>query len=88
MKTMSKDNKKANVNEQTDVQNEKTVNQGEVETEEENKSEFEIDRENMSDEQYISALEQKLGQAIAEANTCKALTQRLQADFVWNVPMQ
>ena len=78
---MSKDKKKANVNEQTDVQNEKAVNQGEVETEEENKSEFEIDRENMSDEQYISALEQKLGQAIAEANTCKALTQRLQADF-------
>lgn len=78
---MSKDKKKANVNEQTDVQNEKVVNQGEVETEEENKSEFEIDRENMSDEQYISALEQKLGQAIAEANTCKALTQRLQADF-------
>ena len=78
---MSKDKKKANVNEQTDVQNEKDVNQGEVETEEENKSEFEIDRENMSDEQYISALEQKLGQAIAEANTCKALTQRLQADF-------
>lgn len=78
---MSKDKKKANVNEQTDVQNEEGVNQGEVETEEENKSEFEIDRENMSDEQYISALEQKLGQAIAEANTCKALTQRLQADF-------
>lgn len=78
---MSKDKKKANVNEQTDVQNEEGVNQGEVETEEENKSEFEIDRENMSDEQYISSLEQKLGQAIAEANTCKALTQRLQADF-------
>ena len=78
---MSKDKKKANVNEQTDVQNEKDVNQGEVETEEESKPDFEIDRENMSDEQYISALEQKLGQAIAEANTCKALTQRLQADF-------
>lgn len=78
---MSKDNKKANVNEQTDVQNEKAVNQGEVETEEESKPDLEIDRENMSDEQYISALEQKLGQAIAETNTCKALTQRLQADF-------
>ena len=40
-----------------------------------------IDREGMSDEEYIEALEQKLGQAIAEANTCKGLTQRLQADF-------
>ena len=29
----------------------------------------------------ISALEEKLGQAIAEAETCKGLTQRLQADF-------
>ena len=35
----------------------------------------------MSDEEYISALEEKLGQAIAEAETCKGLTQRLQADF-------
>ncbi len=40
-----------------------------------------IDREGMSDEEYISALEEKLGQAIAEANTCRGLTQRLQADF-------
>lgn len=40
-----------------------------------------IDREGMSDEQYIEALEEKLGQAIAEANTCRGLTQRLQADF-------
>lgn len=43
--------------------------------------ESQIDREGMSDEEYIEALEQKLGQAIAEANTCKGLTQRLQADF-------
>lgn len=44
-------------------------------------AQVELDRENMSDEEYISALEQKLGEAIMEANTCKGLTQRLQADF-------
>lgn len=48
---------------------------------EEKTVDVEIDREGMSDEQYIEALEQKLGQTIAEANTCRALTQRLQADF-------
>lgn len=42
---------------------------------------IEIDRESMSDEEYIEALEQKLGEALNEANTCKGLTQRLQADF-------
>lgn len=42
---------------------------------------IEIDREGMSDEQYIEALEEKLGQAIAQANECKSITQRLQADF-------
>ena len=56
-----------------------TAEQGEVETEQ--KPDIEIDRDGMNDEQYIAALEQKLGQAIAEANTCKGLTQRLQADF-------
>lgn len=68
---------------------EKTVKQDEK-IEEQNKEQCEdtqevqdvqIDREGMSDEEYIEALEQKLGQAIAEANTCKGLTQRLQADF-------
>ena len=63
---MSKNKNKQNVNE-------------EVETEQ--KPDIEIDRDGMNDEQYIAALEQKLGQAIAEANTCKGLTQRLQADF-------
>lgn len=48
---------------------------------EEVKNSFEIDRDGLSDEEYISALEEKLGQAIAEAETCKGLTQRLQADF-------
>ncbi len=52
-----------------------------VAQEQEEKKSFEIDREGLSDEEYISALEEKLGQAIAEAETCKGLTQRLQADF-------
>ena len=42
---------------------------------------LEIDRESMTDEEYISALETRLGQAIADANECKAVAQRLQADF-------
>lgn len=42
---------------------------------------FEIDRDEMTDEEYISALETRLGQAIAEANECKSVAQRLQADF-------
>lgn len=42
---------------------------------------IEIDRDGMTDEQYIEALEQSLGQAIAQANECKSITQRLQADF-------
>ena len=42
---------------------------------------LEIDRDNMTDEEYISALETRLGQAIAEANECKSIAQRLQADF-------
>lgn len=40
-----------------------------------------IDRDSMTDEEYISALETRLGQAIAEANECKSVAQRLQADF-------
>ena len=40
-----------------------------------------IDRDSMTDEEYISALETRLGQAIAEANECKTVAQRLQADF-------
>ncbi len=42
---------------------------------------FEIDRDSMTDEEYIDALETRLGQAIAEANECKSIAQRLQADF-------
>ncbi len=40
-----------------------------------------IDREGMSDSDYIDALETKLGASMAEASECKVLAQRLQADF-------
>lgn len=40
-----------------------------------------LDRELLGDDKYIEALEEKLGEALAEAVTCKNLTQRLQADF-------
>lgn len=40
-----------------------------------------IDRENMTDSEYIEAIEELLGNAISEANTCRGLTQRIQADF-------
>lgn len=76
---MSKNKNKQNVNEEVETETVETAEQGEVETEQ--KPDIEIDRDEMNDEQYIAALEQKLGQAIAEANTCKGLTQRLQADF-------
>lgn len=76
---MSKNKNKQNVNEEVETETVESAEQGEVETEQ--KPDIEIDRDGMNDEQYIAALEQKLGQAIAEANTCKGLTQRLQADF-------
>ena len=40
-----------------------------------------LDRAQMSDGDYISALEVKLGQALAEIESVKALAQRVQADF-------
>ena len=40
-----------------------------------------LDRELLGDDKYIEAVEEKLGEALAEAVTCKNLTQRLQADF-------
>lgn len=76
---MSKNKNKQNVNEEVETETVETAEQGEVGTEQ--KPDIEIDRDGMNDEQYIAALEQKLGQAIAETNTCKGLTQRLQADF-------
>ena len=66
---------------QNKVENEIDEQQSVAQEQEEIKKSFEIDREGLSDEEYISALEEKLGQAIAEAETCKGLTQRLQADF-------
>ena len=66
-----KQNKVENDNEQQNVAEEKEAD----------KTCLDIDREGLSDEEYISALEEKLGQEIAEAETCKGLTQRLQADF-------
>lgn len=41
----------------------------------------ELDRDNMTDADYISALEVKLGQALAEIDSVKTLAQRVQADF-------
>ncbi len=41
----------------------------------------EIYREEMSDGDYIAALEVKLGKALAEIESVKALAQRVQADF-------
>ena len=68
-----KDNKKKNIPEQE-------LETTKPEAVEEAKS-FEIDRDSMSDEDYIAALETRLGEAIAEANECKTIAQRLQADF-------
>lgn len=70
---------KKNKNQQEADEKVENLEEGTVEAE--SNQNIEIDRESMSDEEYIEALEQKLGQAIAEANTCKGLTQRLQADF-------
>ncbi len=40
-----------------------------------------LDREALGDDKYIEALEEKLGQALADSVMCRNLTQRLQADF-------
>ena len=40
-----------------------------------------IDRESMSDEEYIAALEEKVGQCVAEAASANNMALRLQADF-------
>ncbi len=66
--------KKQNINEEVTV-----ASEGEVE--QKTTDGVDIDRKNMSDEDYISALETKLGEALQEANTCRGITQRLQADF-------
>ncbi len=61
------------------AQNEECVS-GEVEEQNE-KFDIGIKREGLDDEQYITALEEKLALSMQEATTCKALAQRLQADF-------
>lgn len=53
----------------------------EAEVEEAEEVDLGIMREDMSDEDYIAALEEKLGKTIAELSSCTALMQRLQADF-------
>lgn len=54
---------------------------GEAEDTQEVKIDLGVSREGKSDEEYISALEDKLGKTIAELCSCTALMQRLQADF-------
>ena len=68
-----KDNKKKNEELEQELEN--------AESEIQETADLEIDRESMTDEEYIAALETRLGEAIAEANECKAIAQRLQADF-------
>lgn len=71
---------KKEVNAKT-AQAEEEVKQGEVGGSEDAAFDTGIDRENMSDEEYISALETKLGQTMAEVVSCTSVAQRLQADF-------
>ena len=73
-----KDNKKKQQNEEL-KQEAAEVKDGDVERI--SIDDLEIDRDTMSDEDYIAALETRLGKAIAEANECKMVAQRLQADF-------
>ncbi|MEG2541115.1 MAG: nucleotide exchange factor GrpE [Clostridia bacterium] len=53
--------------------------QGEVLEDE--KQDLGIDRDSMSTEDYIGAIEEKLGLSLAETDMCRNLTKRLQADF-------
>lgn len=74
-----KENKKEKKNK---VEEEQAVNEPEQEVVEAQAPEQKvIDRGEMTDEQYISALEEKLGEAYAQAQECKSVAQRLQADF-------
>lgn len=58
-----------------------TPETGETTSPSEDQTTSELDREQMSDGDYISALELKLGQALAEIESVKNLAQRVQADF-------
>ncbi len=71
---MKKDKQKDDVKEQTSCESEQ------CDTERENACP-DIDRDSMSDSEYIAAIEEKLGQTLAELDSVKALAQRVQADF-------
>lgn len=40
-----------------------------------------LDRESMTDDEYIEGLEERVGELMKESTTCRMLTQRIQADF-------
>lgn len=70
----NKKEKKNKVEEEQNVSEQETI-------EEQVPEQKVIDRGEMTDEEYISALEEKLGEAYAGAQECKSVAQRLQADF-------
>ena len=74
-KEKEKEKKGAKTSE-TIVEEEKAADSVETETEEK-----ELDRESMSDEEYIAALEERVGKCVAEAASSKNVAMRLQADF-------
>lgn len=60
---------------------EQTTEEADASQDEEIEVDLGISREGMTDEDYIGALEDRLGMALAELNSCTPLMQRLQADF-------
>ncbi len=68
-----KDKKQKTV--ETNVEDVKT------ETVEKDEQSLGLDREELGDEKYIEALEEKFGEALKDSMTCRNLLQRLQADF-------
>lgn len=67
-----------------DIKNQKTEAPAAEETAEkkaEAQGEFFPERSEVGDDKYIEALEEKLGQCIAENNNAKNMAMRLQADF-------
>ena len=60
----------------------KVVEENKKETEEKVKAGAkELDRETMTDDEYIEGLEERVGVLMEESTTCRMLTQRIQADF-------
>lgn len=76
MKDKKEKEKKGAKTSETIVEEEKAAESVETETEEK-----ELDRESMSDEEYIAALEERVGKCVAEAASSKNVAMRLQADF-------